>query len=222
MRWFVLLLASVQYAAGLATTPQRVFCYGDSLTAGTSPPLDYLYPYAPSLEQALGTATAVVRHRGLPGATAAMMLQNPDDEIRGLRGLLKKTQPALVVILAGTNDLGYNSESAPIVTAVCGLHEIAHSLGISTVAVGIPPSAYQSMQSEAAELANMVNRELQAWCGDRPGSLCTFTDHPVASWSKGDARWAPDGLHFSPEGYRVLGEGLAPVVSEMLLHVSER
>jgi len=202
-------------AAGPSLAPQRVFCYGDSLTAGTSPPLDELFPYAPVLEQAVGPATAMVRHRGLPGATAAAMLQFCDDEQRGLRGLLKRTQPALAVILAGTNDLGYNSESTPIVQAVCGLHEIAHALDVPTIAVGIPPSAYQAKQSEAAELANMVNRELRAWSLDRP-ELCCFVEHPVASWSEGDARWAPDGLHFSPEGYRALGEGLAGVVRERL------
>ena len=84
---------------------------------------------------------------------------------------------------------------------------------IPTIAAGIPPSAYQAKQSEAAELANMVNRELRAWSLDRP-ELCRFVEHPVASWSEGDA--LPDGLHFSPEGYRALGEGLADVVRERL------
>lgn len=143
------------------------------------------------------------------------MLQYADDEQRGLRSLLKRGAPSLVVILAGTNDLGYNSESTPIVAAVVGLHQIAHDLKIPTVAIGIPPSAYQSMQSEAAELANMVNRELQSWALERP-SLCAYVDHPITSWSKGDARWAPDGLHFSPDGYQFLGEGLAGIVMERL------
>ena len=52
--------------------------------------------------------------------------------------------------------------------------------------------------------------------------LCSFVEHPVASWSGGDSRWAPDGLNFSPEWYRALGEGLAGVVrgwvSEGLLY----
>ena len=210
------LVAAVHPAAALA---KRVFCYGDSLTAGTSPPLDDLFPYAPILEQALDASTAVVRHRGLPGATAAMMLQYADDEQRGLRSLLRRGQPSLAIILAGTNDLGYNSESTPIVSAVCGLHELAHSLAIPTLAVGIPPSAYQVMQSEAAELANMVNRELRAWCLDR-SDLCSYVDHPITSWSKGDARWAPDGLHFSAEGYKAVGQGLASVVAERLASLS--
>ena len=107
--------------------PLRVFCYGDSLTAGTSPPLDELYPYAPTLEKALGSSV-LVRHRGLPGVSADAMLQHADDEQNGLRSLLRKSSPALVIILAGTNDLGYASGSAPIVRSVCGLHELSHEL----------------------------------------------------------------------------------------------
>ena len=107
------------------------------------------------------------------------------------------------------------AESAPIVKAVSGLHELAHDLDVPTIAIGVPPSAYQAMQSEAAELANMVNRELRAWCLERP-DRCTYVEHPISSWSKGDQRWAPDGLHFSPEGYRLVGEGLAGLVKDRL------
>ncbi|KAL3771365.1 hypothetical protein ACHAW5_000074 [Stephanodiscus triporus] len=68
----------------------RVFCYGDSLTSGTSPPSGALFPYGPHLEDELNLllaarsttassssssrsphSTAMVRWRGLPGWTAA-------------------------------------------------------------------------------------------------------------------------------------------------------
>ena len=100
--------------------------------------------------------------------------------------------------------------------AVCSLHEIAHELGMPTLAIGIPPSAYQAMQPEAAELAIMVNRDLRAWSSQDSRVLCEYIDHPITTWSKGDGRWAPDGLHLSPEGYRAVGEGLAPIVSRCL------
>ena len=156
-------LLTVVTAAG----PLRVLCYGDSLTAGTSPPLDTLHPFSPILERAIGSSTAIVRHLGLPGWTAAAMLQNVNDDQRGLNSLLKRTSPSLAIILAGTNDLGYNSEPGPILQALCGLHQIAHDLEVPTLAVGIPPSAYQAQQTEAAELAIAVNRGLRAWCDDR-------------------------------------------------------
>ena len=43
----------------------RIFCFGDSLTAGTSPPEFATYPYAPHLEAALhdrGLKNVIVRH----------------------------------------------------------------------------------------------------------------------------------------------------------------
>ena len=215
MRASFALLLHAPLTAPLAA-PVRVFCFGDSLTAGTSPPLDELYPYAPALEKALGPSV-LVRHRGLPGVRADAMLQYADDEQNGLRSLLRRSNPALVIILAGTNDLGYASDSAPIVRSVCGLHELSHELGVPSLAVGIPPSAYQAMQPEAAARARAVNEELRAWCDDAArGQLCSYVAHPIASWSQGDARWAPDGLHLSPEGYAMVGERLAGVVTERL------
>jgi lysophospholipase L1-like esterase len=221
---FVCIAAAAGQSTALVAAPLRVLCYGDSLTAGTSPPLDTLYPYAPALESAIGPSV-LVRHRGLPGATAAAMLQCADDEQRGLRSLLRKSSPALAIILAGTNDLGYHSESAPIVNALRGLHEQCHALRVPTLALGIPPSAYQAMQSEAAELAHLINRELRAWCEGceaAEAGLCGFVEHPISSWSSGDKRWAPDGLHLSPAGYAAVGEGLAGVVVERLQLGSSR
>ena len=54
-------LVARQASALVAAPPLRVLCYGDSLTAGTSPPLDTLHPYAPQLEAAIGPSV-LVRH----------------------------------------------------------------------------------------------------------------------------------------------------------------
>ena len=226
-----------------AAGPLRVLCYGDSLTAGTSPPLDTLHPFSPILERAIGSSTALVRHLGLPGWTAAVMLQNVNDDERGFNSLLKRTSPSLAIILAGTNDLGYNSEPGPILQVLCGLHQIAHDLEVPTLAVGIPPSAYQAQQTEAAELAIAVNRGLRAWCenkgnmvpwkrtfaggrveitGGGVGPWATYVDPPITQWRRGDGLWAPDGLHFSPEGYAKIGQGLAGPVAQRLQSLQGR
>ena len=210
----IIMCTALARTAALAPPPSRVFCYGDSLTAGTSPPLDEDFPFAPVLERGLGSSY-LVRHRGLPGATAAAMLEFADDEQRGLRSLLRRTEPSLCVLLAGTNDMSYEPDGARVAASVRGLHEIAHGLGVATICVGIPPSAWQAMRPEAAELAAVVNRDLRSWCADR-ADVAAYVDHPIDSWSSGDARWAPDGLHFSPEGYRLCGEGLVDVVRRRL------
>ena len=53
-------------------------------------------------------------------------------------------------------------------------------------------------------------------CEATQAGLCGFVDHPISSWSSGDERWAPDGLHLSPTGYAAVGEGLAGVVVKRL------
>jgi lysophospholipase L1-like esterase len=65
------------------SSPIRIFCYGDSLTAGMSPPERTFYPYASSLKTALENSTAwgktqrqyQVDHVGLPGWKSNELLE---------------------------------------------------------------------------------------------------------------------------------------------------
>lgn len=129
---------------------KKVFCYGDSLTAGTSPPLPELHPYGPHLESELKrlvpNLSPVVRWSGYPGWTAtAMADQSTLDGPSGLRTFLrnidaKTGSPAsLCIILAGTNDLAYELDAQPVVDAILTLHKACHGEGVPTAAVGIPP-----------------------------------------------------------------------------------
>ena len=97
----------------------QILCYGDSLTAGTSPPEWLEYPYAPSLERKLllHFPSVQVRHQGIPGRTASQMVQRSDGP-KGLATLIQlqnqmqqqqslPSSLSIVIILAGTNDLAY-------------------------------------------------------------------------------------------------------------------
>ncbi|KAJ1460793.1 SGNH hydrolase-type esterase domain-containing protein [Pelagophyceae sp. CCMP2097] len=162
-----------------------------------------------------------MRHRGRGGVTAADMLTSVDDERHGLRTLLLKNEPALAVILAGTNDVGHHVHAGaePIFQALCGLHGVAHLLGVPTVAVGIPPSGYQAAVPAAAAVAADANGKLRAWCEARPDT-CAYVDHPVSPFTRGGAYWSPDTLHLSPEGYRHVGRELADVVADRLRRIA--
>jgi lysophospholipase L1-like esterase len=201
----------------------RIFAYGDSLTAGTydmSEP-EALCPYAPFLEHALGDR-AMVRHRGLPGWTAQGMLDNQNDEMLGLCGLLRRIKKAtdedppvsLAIILAGTNDLGCYASAESIADSVIGLHRAAHGLSVRTLAIGIPPSAFQARDALAATTAKDVNDRLREWCAAEP--MAAYEAHPVGEFEPRGALWSADGLHLSPEGYRQTAEGLAPAVRRLL------
>ena len=149
------------------------------------------------------------------------------DGPEGLRTLLRSVQsrtgsPAdLCIILAGTNDLAYETEAAPIVDALEALHGASHGEGVPTVAMGIPPSAWQRSDPHAGALASEVNASLQRWCQATSGRgeanrRSIFLSCPIDPSTLGGALWSPDGLHLSPDGFRELGEGLAPSLAQIL------
>eukprot|EP00529_Nitzschia_sp_RCC80_P001431 CAMPEP_0113439544 /NCGR_PEP_ID=MMETSP0014_2-20120614/94_1 /TAXON_ID=2857 /ORGANISM="Nitzschia sp." /LENGTH=237 /DNA_ID=CAMNT_0000330305 /DNA_START=194 /DNA_END=907 /DNA_ORIENTATION=+ /assembly_acc=CAM_ASM_000159 len=214
----------------------RIFCYGDSLTAGTCSDTPFeLFPYAPHLEKLLNNNDAnsenyrrfVVRHRGLPGWTAKEMVRVADEPQYGLRTIInniKDPSLSVVIILAGTNDVGYamssssNDDAAKsIVSDVAALHEIVWQQGIKTIVVGIPPSGYQSMVKEAKVLVDNVNGQLRTFCEQQADrQKATFVEFPFEYQPNGE-NWSSDGLHFSPKGYEALARHLAQPVKDVVL-----
>ena len=229
----------------VAPTTHRILCYGDSLTAGTSIHPFELFPYAPHLERTLNenndhdpsksNIKYVVRHRGMPGWRASAMLDAADDAQYGLRAAIQGIQdPPLscVIILAGTNDLGFalaggggdNDSPAQIVLQdIQALHQMAWDAGVKhTIAVAIPPSGYQARVAEASFLALEINQALEDFCNEKSEGRATFVPFPFEfEFCRDDDdddtnNWSPDGLHFSPKGYQRLGESLRNPVLKVL------
>ncbi len=205
-----------------STISQRILCYGDSLTAGVAPPSLELFPYAPYLEKELHESPnfgkTTIRHRGLSGWTSSQMLDDADGPTTGLRSAIRavKDPPlSLVIILAGTNDLGYGEEADLIAESVVALHKMCFTEGVPhTIAIGVPPSGYQSAYKDAADKAKQINYALKQFC-QSSDSKSVFFPFPF-HYAPGDANWSPDTLHFSRQGYKVLGESLAPIVQEII------
>lgn len=220
-------------ASSSNTSTKRIFCYGDSLTAGTSPPLPNTYPYAKHLQQSLEALTTTktskkiweVNWYGLPGWTAASMVENIHSNhglIHHLKTYENQNQtPDLVIVLSGTNDLAYPSQKDPvgmISTPIIHLHQAAHAFDIPTFAISIPPSAWQARSKDAHMLASNINACVQEFCNSS-NHQATFISFPIDAYSDkekdvDETVWAPDGLHFSPKGYQILGESLAHSVGE--------
>jgi lysophospholipase L1-like esterase len=144
---------------------------------------------------------------------------------------IKKVQNpslSLVIILAGTNDLGMQASSSSdpqeaskrIANDIIALHQLVYessssnNQNIQTLAISIPPSKWQQSSNIALAMAADVNARIEAWCDATENSH--FVKHPIESWSSNDLRWAADGLHFSPLGYEEFGKSLTSVVSKLL------
>ena len=144
------------------------------------------------------------------------MLRSAHEEKNGLRDFINShqdTPPSLVIILAGTNDLAYIGAAEPVVSCISALHKLCWDAGVAkTVAVGIPPSAYQANHLDAADLCCEVNDALRDFCKSNPRA--TFVPFPFGFAR--DGSWAPDGLHLTRDGYISLGDQLAPSVAEAL------
>ena len=192
---------------------RRVLAFGDSLTAGTSG--NELFPYAPSLEQALQRTNTSVRHRGMPGWTTQMMLDHLDDDRTGLRQAIQRGQPDIVILMAGTNDLGHGASVETITDNLVQLHTICFDNGVArTIAIAIPPSGYQSRVPNAADTVRLINSNLLERASETDSRI-TYVPFPFA-FEQGGENWYADTLHFSETGYRVLGQSLAPVVDKIL------
>lgn len=162
------------------------------------------------------------------------MLNHIHDNNVGLCHVVETTPTlALVIILAGTNDIGQmtNSDKAAgraIIESIVGLHQQALQCATAaarapfrTLAVGIPGSAFQERVPVASEMAAYVNDGLETFAASCPASV-SYVPFPLPyredddRVAVGDERWAPDGLHLTQVGYAALAKELAPLVKQIL------
>jgi lysophospholipase L1-like esterase len=220
-------MASASEAARL-----KVLCYGDSLTAGLANGSDghVFNPYAVKLGETLAElgVTAEVVSDGASGFTAEELLGNADQARldlskfprypgpgKGLSHWLDSDKFDLVILLAGTNDLG-NPPVDPraVVSHIWSLHGLVHQRGIKTIAISVPDAKYHGRIKAAKKERDGIDAELRKLC-DAQTNLATFFECPI-KWAPDSDLWDKDGLHFSCKGSDKLGTLLATPVLQIL------
>jgi acyl-CoA thioesterase-1 len=176
-----------------------IICFGDSLTAGfrsptTDDPGPTDTPYGTFLQQHLSTR-AVVRVSGVCGERTAEMVERLPRDVLRLR-------PSYVVILGGTNDLGWNVPPPEVMTNLRHMYESARESAIRPVAVTVP-----SIRGFDAYIAGRLelNRMIQTYCADNDMpcvDLFGATAEPLTG--RLAAPYSNDGLHLSISGYRLV------------------
>lgn len=192
-----------------APSTPLIICFGDSLTAGyqsatREQPNIQATPYGAFLQEALG-ASAHVAVSGVCGElTGEMVLRFREDVLRH--------SPGYVVILGGTNDLGWNAKPAEIMRNLLKMYELARADCIEPVAMTVP-SIRAAIEPGGANgeqwIRNHIDQRLALntlitnYCHSKRIScvdLFTATAEPDTLCLA--PQYSNDGLHLTTEGYR--------------------
>jgi acyl-CoA thioesterase-1 len=190
-----------------------IICFGDSLTAGfQSPtrtnPTGQETPYGQFLQERLGPSAAI-KVSGICGELTGEMT------MRFRRDVLEH-HPSHVVILGGTNDLGWNAEPGDIMKNLVKMYELARASQITPIPIAVP-SIRLDMASGGPDVEAFVQQhlrrrtELNGFIRDYALSkalvlidLFTATAEPHTGLLA--AQYSNDGLHLTTAGYQLLAD----------------
>lgn len=195
----------------------RIVAIGDSTTAGTpgwkspveAPPDgagDETSQYAYWLMKAHPEWT--VLNRGVNGERS--------DQIRARfeRDVILAT-PAIVVIVAGVNDVYQGRPAAHVTAELRAMYDRAADAGIRVVAGTIIP--YNTATPDQNARMHAVNAWIRRQADTDPN--IGFVDTRAAAAASGDPDRlfeSPDGLHPSPEGYRRMADAVQRVLESRI------
>jgi lysophospholipase L1-like esterase len=190
-----------------------IVCIGDSLTVGYQNPfLDPLTvaetPYTDVLKKKLGEG-AKIYNKGLCGDLTRDMLHRFERDVI-------PHQPDYVIILGGSNDLGWNFPPKEICKNLVGMYKQARAEGIEPIACTIPSILnFDDLIPLRKKLNSMIKeytKKHHILCVD----LFSALSHPETGRLREEL--SSDVLHLSKEGYEVMGETiykeLAPLIAE--------
>jgi lysophospholipase L1-like esterase len=123
--------------------------------------------------------------------------------------------PAVVVILAGVNDVYQGRAATEVTGCLRAMYERARHAGIAVIAGTIVP------YNTATSTQNLQMRIVNDWIADEsrrdPNVIAVDTRRVVADPANADRlAGSPDGLHPDIDGYQRMAEALAPGISQHL------
>jgi lysophospholipase L1-like esterase len=180
----------------------RVVFFGDSITDGWGRSVGIFFPGKPYV------------NRGISGQTTPQMLLRFQQDVVHLR-------PAVVVILAGTNDIAGNTgptTNQMIEDNFASMADIAKQSGIKVVLASILPAySYPWKPSiRPVERIRELNQWLKAFCAKNG---CVYLDYYSSMADEKGAMLpslASDGVHPTAQGYTVMAPLAEKAIAQAL------
>jgi lysophospholipase L1-like esterase len=195
----------------------RIVAMGDSTTAGTpafkspreAPPDgsgDRTSQYAYWLMQKHGDWDVI--NQGINAQRSDQIAARFDEDV-----IAKK--PAVVVIIAGVNDVYQGRPADTVKAQLAAMYKRAHDAGIRVVAGSIIP--YNTATPDQNARMHEINDWIRAQERADPGVI--FVDTRAAVAAAGDLdklASSPDGLHPDAAGYHRMADAIAPGIERAL------
>jgi len=192
---------------------------GDSTTAGTpafrspreAPPRgagDETSQYAYWLMQEHPDWDVV--NQGINGQRSDQIRARFDDDVVALK-------PAVVVIIAGVNDVYQGRPAQHVKDELASMYTRARDAGIRVIAGTIIP--YNTATPDQNARMHDINDWIRTQARADPGVAFVDTRAAVAAPGHPDLlASSPDGLHPDAAGYRKMADAIAPVIAKLLHH----
>ena len=195
-------LGKYQAANGALTSPVKVVFFGDSITEAWEYNGGSFFPGKPYL------------NRGISGQTTPQMLVRFEQDVVHLH-------PAVVVILAGTNDVAGNTgpeTPAMIEDNFRAMTDIARRNGIRVVLASITPAARYPWRPGVESVPEI--RELNAWLKQYAAEQKLIYLDYYSAMADADGAMKPglssDGVHPTEAGYAVMAPLAEAAIAQAL------
>jgi len=195
----------------------RIAAMGDSTTAGTpafkspreAPPNgsgDETSQYAYWLMKAHPEWEVV--NQGVNAQRSDVIAARFDQDVIALK-------PAVVVIIAGVNDVYQGRTAQHVKDQLAAMYKQAHDAGIRVIAGTIIP--YNTATPDQNARMHEINDWIRTLARADPGVIVVDTRAAVAAPGNPDMLVSsPDGLHPDAAGYRKMADAIAPAIQRAL------
>jgi len=194
----------------------KILCFGDSLTAGYSNYGTNYHPYAEHLKLALQVAfPSTSIETVVEGMSGAQVRGQYTGRLNRVCREVKGEPYDWIIILGGTNDLGWGGEVQDMFEALHKVWDMALETGANVLALTVIECAVRSdkLLKKRDELNDLI-AEHEA---DRlyHMDLCKAIPYFAMEEKKRDIIW-DDGLHLTAEGYDMMGDAIGAHLVELL------
>lgn len=181
---------------------QRVVFYGNSITEGWAPYFPTMFPGKPYVG------------RGISGQTTPQLLVRFRQDVIALR-------PAVVVILAGTNDIAGNTGPSTlemIEDNLASMTELAKANGIRVVLSSVLPAydfPWRPGLSPAGKIV-ALNSWLKSYAASHGAIYCDYHSAMADERQGMRSDLASDGVHPNEKGYGVMAPLVVRAITDAL------